>query len=393
MATIEEARSAFKKVLAGYKPKRPTRTVYLGDGRGFAASNMIPPDEPDKFWARERTSSSRPFKVTNKKRSLQPAFNLPVILGYPDDQPNIEQILDIDWAGISTKESGASALGGTAPHHTQHEWGGGDEVFIEGYQFKPGLVRPTSPTSMRVKVLSFHHYYKDWRRFDGDTSADLSDYIPDEDYRYVLITLDRELNQLKYVVGNIFSPDISIDSIISNQGKTTFRHIPVPPANEVPLAAVLLQPDTDVIDWNANGINNLIPMRLLLGAGERDMLDRLDVLENHLGISTLPQTGAENNFSREFRPSVIDGQETYLLFRRGPESSLPTLLVGEPAWATDTSTLFIGTAEGNVDVSPTAETSGQILLSNSALKFKAQTPMINDWGEFLVTDYGEFVTL
>ena len=350
MATREEVKSALAKRLNKYKVQTPTRIAYLGDGRGQATSNIVPPGEPDKFWARESLNGEKPFKVLNRNPNFTPAFNLPILLGYPEDDPDTEQVMGIHRGLVqfSTGNAG-SAIGGVAPHHTKHEWGGGDEVFVDPRMFKPGLVKPTAPASMFVKILSFEHYYNYWRRYEGGTSPDLTQYKPNSDYRYVLLCLDPDTNQLTVRPGATFTPDLSIDSIISNQAQNTFRHIPVPPGNEIPLGVVLLEPSTTKIDWNINGINNLLPMRLLLGAPMKEINERISALESATGISSLPATGAANSVQTDLLPARIDGNLTRLVLNRSSSSStLPVLFVGELGFVNNSpSQIWVGTASGN----------------------------------------------
>lgn len=352
MATIEEVRSKLKDRLGKFKVQTPTRVAYLGDGRGNATSNMVPVGEPNKFWARESLDGDKPFKITNKNPNLTPAFNLPVLLGYPEYDPETEQVLGLHSALIKLDAGGnvsGSSIGGAPPHHQKHEWGGGDTVYVDPRMFKPGLVKPTSPASMRVKVLSFQHYYNYWRRYDGGTSPDLTQYIPSSNYRYVMLTLDPDTNQLNVHPGAVFTPDLSIDSIISNQATNTFRHIPVPPGNEIPLGVALLESGTTKIDWNPEGINNLLPMRILLSTPMKEINERISLIESATGISSLPQTGAANAVETDLLPGRIDGNITRLVHARSATSTtLPVLLVGEIGYVnTAPSRLVMGTASGN----------------------------------------------
>jgi hypothetical protein len=50
---------------------------------------------------------------------------------------------------------------------------------------------------------------------------------------------------------------------------------------------------------------------------------------------------------------------TTIKLKRGLKANLPTLAVGEPAFCTDTSELFIGTAGGNVNITGSSTSSGQ----------------------------------
>jgi hypothetical protein len=351
MATLEEARAAWNTKFSQFKQVKPVRVAFLGDGLGQATSNIYVANETGYLWARESPDGSKPFKVLNRQADLNPAFNLPVLIGYPEDQPDVEQILGTHYGGVNVRAgTDNTPFGGVTNHHTQHEWGGGDEVFIDSYQILPGLVKPTSPASMKVVVNRVHHYAKGgWKMFDGITTESLAKYLPESDYKYVLICLDPATNQITYRPGNVFSPDVSIDSIISNRSKTTFRHIPSPPADEMPLAAVLLEPDTTTIDWNPNGVNNLIPMRLMFGTPERDIIDRLDRLDAIVSPGGVPSKGAGQGAVTNALPGLIDASVNRIVHQRG--DSLPVLLVGEIGYDVDDNKLYIGGESGNQEIS------------------------------------------
>ena len=350
MASREEARQALARRLGKYKVQRPVRVCYLGDGRGYSASNMYVPGETDKVWARESQGGGKPFKLLNRTPDVKVSFNMPVLVGYPESDPDNEQILGTHWGGLVFSDN-ASAISGTAPHHTQHEWGGGDEVSVDPRQFLPGLIAPTNPPSMAVRLLAFQHHAYGFKRFNNSFSDDVSQYKPAgaSTYRYVLFTVDPRTNEPRIRPGNVFTADLSIDSILANQGENTFRHIPSPPNDEIPMGAVLLEPDTTTLNWRIGAVNNIFPLRLLLSQPTTLLNQRVEAVESALGLDGAAQTGAGLGIDVDLLPGRIDGAITRLELNRATSfAGLPTLRVSELGYVNDNpSGLAIGTASGN----------------------------------------------
>src|SRR5690606_19278450 len=104
-----------------------------------AASNSYVPGAPDHVWARDSLNDLRPFAVLNRA-GVQPAFNLPVYVGTRDEEPGIQQVVAVNYAALSASTTVGASVTPVGPHRHQHEWGGGDEVFIDGLQFRPGTL-------------------------------------------------------------------------------------------------------------------------------------------------------------------------------------------------------------------------------------------------------------
>jgi hypothetical protein len=189
-------------------------------------------------------------------------------------------------------ETGVSGLRGSTAHHTQHEFGGGDEVFIDPRQFKAGLAKPTNPPSMQVHIGSFTHYYNEWTRSPEQDSLDLTSFIPATDSRYVLIALDADTNELVYRPGPIYvsAGGFGGDALVVSGGMGA---IPAPAGNEYPIAAVNLTSTTTTIDWSRL-VNNIQDTRLHISPPFKHIIDRLDQLEGTTGQNiNLPTTGAQ----------------------------------------------------------------------------------------------------
>lgn len=285
MITLKDAQKLWAAQKAKFAPVRSMRTAVLGDGRGQAASNITVPNADDYVWARESIGATNYFPTLNRV-GVPLVHNLPVILGYADEEPNIEQVLRIYTEGLGGLSSG-SALPTTSAHHQQHEFGGGDEVEIEGRLFTPGRVSPTDPPSMSVVVAGFTYYYNGWNQYAGETTPLLTQYRPASGYNsYLLIAFDPVTEQLVYRPGLPYADG-------SNQDiDPSFEDVPAPSGDEYPLGYVFMTGTTTVVDWtNAN--DNIGDARLHIGFPARKILERLDQLEGYTGNDpSLATTGA-----------------------------------------------------------------------------------------------------
>jgi hypothetical protein len=258
---LDEARAAWQRSSGRFQRATPTRIAYMGDGQGSAASNLIVTEDPTKIYARRSLNDDRFFVVQSK--FIQPAFNKPVILGYTDYEPDIEQVLDHHDAAFITYD-GASSIRGSTAHHQQHEFGGGDEVFVDPRQFLVGLAKPTDPASMKVYITPFTFFHNDWNRFPGATRP-----------------------------GSTFASSGGF----GGQAATVsggMGAIPPPAGDEIPVAAILLSSTTTQINWTTL-VNNIQDARLFLSTPLKDLRDRLEALEGLTGNATdLPVTGVQS---------------------------------------------------------------------------------------------------
>lgn len=301
MATKDDARNAIRMALGKYEKSPVKRYAYMGDGRGHATSNLIVSDNPAYVYVRNTLNSSD-FFVVRMNRNVRPAFNLPVeIHSLEGGQQRIVDVADT----FLDQQTSASNISGLGPHGPQHEFGGGDEVFIDDQLIKPGLVHPTDPPSMAVDIFSFVYYNETWQRYGGGTTDDLTQYRPPIGKRYILLCLDQDINDIIIVVGDIFVSGTWDTLFTATDG---FQYIPVPPGDVIPLAAVLLTPSTTTIDWNSAGVNNLISMRIFLSAPTKNIVDRIRQLEGYTGNPpNLAMTGAANFTVDENTIQLIDG--------------------------------------------------------------------------------------
>lgn len=305
MATREEAKAAWQRTIGQYRKLPRKRVVFLGDGQGYSASNLF--TTPDQQYVLARSSlESNDFFPVRGARNVQPSFNLPVTVTLEDGDP-YERIDDI--VQIFGSYSGSTNLNtNVGLHHEQHQYGGGDEVYIEPELFLPGLVAPTNPPSMKVRIFPFVYYWKEWRLFPFTESEDLTQYLPSQNSRWVVLTLDQIEHTVRYNIGYEFINTATIVQILEGRG-AGYIFQPPPPGNELPLAAVLLQADTTTIDWQvASGTNNIVQLRMFNSPPSIHMLERIEQLERLTGNPpNLSMMGAAETTVDERNIVVIDG--------------------------------------------------------------------------------------
>lgn len=277
----------------------PERFVgYLGDGRGNAASNLVVPSNKAYVYYRLHYGEENSgVSVAKMNRNVRPLINLPVILEKSSKgEITIVGVDDTIWE----YQTGASVISGTQPHHVQHEFGGGDEVFVGTRTLKIGLVVPTDPESMKVKLSSF--VYSDWGFFSGGLTNDLSVYQLDEGNRYVTISYDPKIEKVVYQAGGkIPSANATWEQIIQSEvAADSFGYIPKPAGGLIPLAAILVKSGATKITWD-----EIYPIKIHLVPDLAKLNSRVDTLESLNGISTLPTTGAGKSVIT--RPTVSTG--------------------------------------------------------------------------------------
>lgn len=326
MATLDDAKSAWNQTKRGFRKNTPTRTAFLGNGGGYAASNIVVAGNPSMFYARERLSDKAYFVVPNYNSNVNPKFNLPVVLGYDQTNPGIEQILGVDMSAFPY-QSAASVLGGLAPHHAQHEFGGGDEVFIDAELIKIGLFTPDNPPTLGGYVQPFYYSSKTTglQVFGGSRLDSISSYIPATSgtTRMVSITLNPDSGSLVYRASAEFSANISgsatLEELLAGGGSVLIpggsATLPKVPGGEIPIATFALTSTTASLNWSATN-SNYYHSRLFLGKVDTDIYSRLDTIETKVGVSPLPRLGAggtglwnKNIHDGDFRIGRINDQQ------------------------------------------------------------------------------------
>ena len=287
MTTIADAGRALKNLLGVYQERRPTRTAVLGDGRGFATSNLFVPGMDSYVWARESYNSNSFFPVLNRA-SFGNAIDAPVFIGYSEAEPNIEQVLGIHYSGLGTIS--ASGLTSVGVHHRQHQFRGADEVHIDSRLLLPGQVHPTNPPSMTVVVEAFNYFWNGWNRFAQTTTSNLSQYKPGIAYGiYVLIALDPETSSLAYHAGIPFL--LGLNWAVTS-ADVSLTNAPAGAGHELPLGFVFLTSNTTAINWTT-AQDNIVDARPHNLPNLQYVNDRLRQLEGYTGNEpNLATTGA-----------------------------------------------------------------------------------------------------
>ncbi len=270
MSNLEEARARWRSIDSKTKKIRPMRTVLSGDGRGNAASNLYVSQDERFVYVRE-FGSEKFFIVKNSLGAAGPFVDLPLILGYDDRiDSNEEVVLSVNYEGIPDGTSGSTTFG-MGKHSNQHQFRGGDEVYIDSRLFLPGDVVPTVPATMFLEVRSLTHNNNGQQRWVSGSTVDLTTYLPTGlSNVFLSISLDPSTNTLSYTEGVPFvstAGSFTFDQFFSNASVINFSggfsDIPTPPLGNIPLAAVALNASTTRIDW-ASAIDNLTDMRVFL---------------------------------------------------------------------------------------------------------------------------------
>jgi hypothetical protein len=302
MATKDEAIKAWKEFRDKVQIKTPVRYVLTGNGQGDGVDNLYVPFKPDHIYVREYSDLNRAFPVLNRGK-VGPYINMPVVIGFDQIEPEREQVLGINYDALPGNVS-TSAIYSIGKHHIQHEFGGGDEVWLDSRQFMPGVVVPTNPPSMSVEVRPFVSYYDQWRRYEGGTTDSLESHKPTDDRsKYVLIALDQLTGSLIYKDGLPFNVQSTFDVLINAGSEVNgIDYLPTIGSTEVPLGAIFLTSATSVLSWIGAG-SNMIDARLHNGYSIADLVNRINLTQATLGYSdSLPTTGAAAFPVPEYNP-------------------------------------------------------------------------------------------
>lgn len=121
-------------------------------------------------------------------------YDLPVICGYDPVDPRRFQVLSIQGAITEAVGSSLDFGSGYAPAN-RYRWlypgGGQDPLMVEGRQFMPLRITPTSGLKFRVESQIIWDGTA-WKVFGGSTETDLTSLVPTTDGKccMVLITID-----------------------------------------------------------------------------------------------------------------------------------------------------------------------------------------------------------
>ena len=322
MATRQQAKEALNRKLGQRRENTPTRTAFLGNGLGTDSSNLYVDGQTDLVYARESLAVGADFFVTYN-RTVNPAINMPVILGYPNAERAQEQVLSVNYDGLPQGAGQTIGSWGLKQHGDSHGFQGGDTVYIDGRQFIPGLVKPQSTPSMLVDINNFFYYYKSLQEFQAVNNIDLSSYVPSSQSVFVVIVVIPEINDLAFRVGQPFTPEASLADLIEDVGTDSLggliNYMPTLGADEYPLAAILLRSTTTQIEWsNDPNVNNIWDLRYHMAPPNRELFQRVEAIEGLLGNSVwLTSAGAESLSSDEFDGSGGGGGSGSFVLKAG----------------------------------------------------------------------------
>lgn len=304
----DELKKAWREQVSKFKKSYPSRFAMTGDKDG----NIFYSRDPKYMWAREYNSPNA-FLVLHKGK-VGPYANLPVILGYEDEDSDREQILNVNY-DFFISDSGSTNYG-IGPHAVQHMFGGGDEVWLDSRLFLPGQLYPTNPASLQLRIQPFYFYKSGFKYFPGSTTNSLSAYKPASatDYiRYVTIAVDADTNTVTYRPSDLVSGTLAQstwDYLITAIPGSAFAEVVDMPANEIVLGVAILGSATTQIQWTG-GTSNLIDTRFFLQPNIKDVRERIFSIEGNVGNSfDLPTTGANTNNVDSFKANSWAIQDT-----------------------------------------------------------------------------------
>ena len=264
MVKKEQALQALKSWGDQFRKRLKLRTAYLGDGRGNSRENLFVDENSDDYrrrqmvWARYTLDGAGAFAIFNK--FVTPVIDLPVIIGEKDEDPNLEQVLGVDYNSLPIDNNKYNL----PSHAPNHQLLGSDPLFIDSRQFVSSLVSPTSPSSMRLKFSGgVYQINGKWYASNSRTLPTLELLLPSAGTnRFVIVGIDPVSDTVFYYPGDEFTlfPGPG-GGLVQNE----IDNLPEIPPGVIPLAMVFLESTTSVVTWG-EGVGNLFDYRQHIGA-------------------------------------------------------------------------------------------------------------------------------
>lgn len=212
MRSTNDFQKAIQRLAAEYQN---LQTVRLGKLDGVTVETGT----DGLLWARQW--NGKEIKVYN--RALAPAdFDLRVLVGIYRTQPG-------KWFILQTMEDYLTPAGGgrMAYHHSQHEFGGPDEVVIDRKQIIAFTVRPYS--GFQVRVYGGYFPTPAGLAYTPTQLVDLTSHAPAYGALYACIEVDDSGTLSVNVGANFGAPTIG-----------TISNVPAPAAGKYHVASILL---------------------------------------------------------------------------------------------------------------------------------------------------------
>jgi hypothetical protein len=165
--TRDDLRNAIQEqFIPAYQKTLPKWFGIIGD----AQNRVYVSNRPGYIWVyRDGETSDTAQPVYNQR--IQPKLHLPVIVGYPQEEPNREQVLAIDSTNIIQTDGDYGWSGypdKVQSHAQQHQPNGKDPVYIDHGQLLDGWVRQTVPQSASIYINSMIYTDADGCRVFAD---------------------------------------------------------------------------------------------------------------------------------------------------------------------------------------------------------------------------------
>ena len=363
MTAQDDAVRAIRRALGQLEPKRTLLPGLLGNGSGLVSGS-----QPNTSLVRIGNRNAQ--EIYNM--SMPNIEDLPVWVGYaPPDYKRME-VLGFDTSRIFSWGNMTGQIGYIPLHGNTHSSDANapysDPVWVQKRMILPLLVRPTTPPSMTVRVYDdYYPYGTSWKRYAGETTGDLSSYIPASGYGvFITLYIDGETNTLQVEEGTPFL----------GTPEDVHAVIPTPPVGSIPLCAIALTWSTTEIDED-----NLFDIRLFINA---------------VGVSTLPLFNDNEGDPVMLAPelSALDGTSIYPT-RRDHRHNLKIFNSGTPSGVAASSSIGVSPWASREDhvhsYSPLTDTvwaaKGDLLVAQS--NDLAARLSVGVDGQILTADSGE----
>jgi len=202
MTSREEAVRALAQLLGGLSPARYRARGLLGAPGGTTVEVS---GRTSTVFFREDGSDNKVVQVFNNR--VPSYYDLPVIVGRDDVNPETLQVLDIDIEALADWR-GRSYL---TEHHQTHEYGATDDygvridndvVYVQGRQIVPLSIRPTATASMKVFInAGWYEFGEDRYFFPGMYTRTLVAPATPGVYALEVVYIEAVTNYIGYARG------------------------------------------------------------------------------------------------------------------------------------------------------------------------------------------------
>ena len=348
MENTNQTRRRFTVKMARKQEKTNSIPALLGQGNG----TVVVPNQSGMVYYRAGNEEA-PGTVFNNRVPL--SDNLPIFVGYDpivDPDRRLFQVLSIRQTAYV--DAGNAPVPQVGPHHATHEYGGGDDVYVEWRRLM-GL-RVGRPVAFVVEV-DWGYIFRGgvWLQAPvGATTVDLTAEqaaLVGTQAQMILISLDS--------TGAIAQTN---GVIVASPAALTIANCPTPPVGNIPLAAIRIYATQTAIG-DTPSAPDIIDLRF----------PTYSAMGTH---SILSVTHDDTTPAACVRGDIITGQVGPVWARLalgGAAGSFVRRDATDPGWSTlilpnaaTTGDLLVATGANTIGVLAAGATAGHVLTSNGA---------------------------